>query len=89
MATKTKPKSSSASKAKEIDFEKALSDLEDLVAKMESGDLSLEDSLKAFEDGVKLTRDCQSRLASAEQRVKLLMEQQGELVEADFDEDDL
>ncbi|MGI1679757.1 MAG: exodeoxyribonuclease VII small subunit [Cellvibrionaceae bacterium] len=86
---KTTTKSASASSGKEIDFEKALSNLETLVTKMESGDLSLEESLRAFEEGVKLTRDCQSRLASAEQRVKVLMEQQGELVEADFDEGDL
>jgi len=90
MATKSENKVKTAtSKTKEIDFEKALSELETLVTKMESGDLSLEESLKAFEDGVKLTRDCQSRLASAEQRVKVLMEQQGELITADFDEDDL
>ncbi len=92
MATKSETKGKTAtskSKSKEIDFEKALSELEVLVAKMESGDLSLEESLKAFEDGVKLTRDCQSRLASAEQRVKVLMEKQGELITADFDGDDL
>lgn len=78
-----------AKKTKTVDFEKALAELESLVTKMESGDLSLEESMKAFEDGVKLTRECQAKLASAEQRVKVLMEQQGELVEADFDEDDL
>lgn len=76
-------------KSKDINFEKALSELEALVSKMENGDLSLEESLKAFEQGVKLTRDCQTRLTEAEQRVQMLMEEQGELVVTEFDEDEL
>jgi len=55
-----------------IDFETALAELEELVDRMEAGDLSLEDSLKAFERGVKLTRHCQSALRSAELKVKKL-----------------
>ncbi len=54
------------------DFETALADLETLVQRMESGELSLEDSLQEFERGVKLTRLCQEALKAAEQRVKLL-----------------
>lgn len=54
------------------DFETALADLEILVQRMESGELSLEDSLQEFERGVKLTRLCQEALKAAEQRVKLL-----------------
>lgn len=54
------------------DFETALSELEALVQRMEGGELSLEDSLKEFERGVKLTRFCQEALKVAEQRVKLL-----------------
>ena len=73
---------------KQLDFEQALTQLEELVNKMEGGDLSLEESLQAFEQGVKLTRDAQAKLDAAEQRVKVLMEEQGELVEADFDPDD-
>jgi exodeoxyribonuclease VII small subunit len=71
-----------------MDFEQALGQLEELVNKMEAGDLSLEDSLQAFEAGVKLTREAQARLNTAEQRVKILMEEQGQLVEADFDDED-
>ncbi len=56
-----------------IDFEKALSELTALVEKMEKSNISLEDSLKAFEQGVKLTRQCQSALQEAEQKVKLLV----------------
>lgn len=55
------------------DFEKALSELEELVRKLEQGELSLEQSLAAFERGVKLTRECQTALRSAEQRVQQLM----------------
>ncbi len=70
--------------AKSPNFEKSLEQLESLVAKMESGELSLEESLKAFEEGVKLSRDCQTRLTEAEQRVQILIDQQA----VDFDEDD-
>ena len=55
-------------------FEAALDELEALVHKMESGELSLEDSLAAFERGVKLTRHCQAALKSAELKVKVLTE---------------
>jgi exodeoxyribonuclease VII small subunit len=55
-----------------IDFEKALAELEQLVDRMEAGDMSLDDSLKAFERGVKLTRHCQSALRTAELKVKKL-----------------
>ena len=74
-----------AARKKSIDFEKALAELETLVATMEKGDMSLEESLKAFETGIKLTRDCQARLSEAEQKVEILIEQQGELQLADFD----
>lgn len=56
-----------------MDFEKKLSRLEEIVTKMEAGDLSLEDSLKFFEEGVRLSRECNSQLAQAEQKVKLLL----------------
>ncbi len=72
------------------DFETALDQLEELVEDMENGDLSLEDSLKAFEQGIKLTRDCQTALAQAEQKVQLLIEENGKLrAEAIDDEDEL
>lgn len=72
---------------KSIDFEQALTELEALVSKMEAGDLSLEQSLKAFEEGVKLTRECQTRLAEAEQRVQKLMEEDGKLSIVDFEDE--
>ena len=59
-------------KETEIDFEKALAELEQLVETMEKGDLTLEESLKQFERGVTLTRACQRALAEAEQKVRVL-----------------
>jgi len=66
-----------AVKKKAVDFEQSLNSLEALVNKMESGELSLEESLKAFETGIQLTRECQARLTAAEQQVQKLVEQQG------------
>ncbi|MGB1221266.1 MAG: exodeoxyribonuclease VII small subunit [Alcanivoracaceae bacterium] len=63
-----------ARKAAPLNLEKSLDSLESLVEQMESGDLSLEDALKAFEQGVKLTRECQQALKAAEQKVRILME---------------
>ena len=55
-------------------FEDAIQQLEQLVEAMESGDMSLDDSLQAFEKGIKLTRTCQQSLDEAEQKVKILLE---------------
>ncbi|HET8705171.1 MAG TPA: exodeoxyribonuclease VII small subunit [Pseudomonadales bacterium] len=68
-----------------VDFEASLKALEEIVSKMESGDLSLEDSLNAFEQGVKLSRDCQSALEQAEQRVTQLIEKNGKIESQPFD----
>lgn len=73
------------SKTDSFDFENALENLEELVTSMEEGDLSLEDSLKAFEKGIKLTRECQSALKAAEQKVQVLIGDQGETEDVDFD----
>jgi exodeoxyribonuclease VII small subunit len=69
---------------KTVDFEKALNQLEELVTRMEEGELSLEDSLNAFEKGIKLTRECQTALDEAEQKVQLLIEENGELKSTAF-----
>jgi exodeoxyribonuclease VII small subunit len=76
-----------ARKKAALDFEQSLTDLQNLVERLENGELSLEDSLAAFEQGVRLTRDCQAALAQAEQKVQILMERDGELEEAPFDAD--
>jgi exodeoxyribonuclease VII small subunit len=75
-------------KKKNIDFEQSLSSLEGLVQRMEQGDMSLEESLKAFETGIALTRECQARLAAAEQQVSRLIESQGNLSLEAFDVDE-
>ncbi len=63
---------------KTFDFEASLGRLEELVTAMEDGDLSLEESLKAFETGIRLTRECQTALQRAEQKVQILMSDDGE-----------
>ncbi|MDR8017068.1 exodeoxyribonuclease VII small subunit [Ectopseudomonas guguanensis] len=69
------------------DFEHSLAELQTLVERLESGELSLEDSLTAFEQGIGLTRECQAALAQAEQKVQILLERDGELQPAPFDAD--
>lgn len=70
-------------------FEQKLKRLEEIVKKMEVGELELEDSLKLFEEGVKLTKECQGHLSQAEQKVKLLVgvDEKGNAVTQDFKSD--
>lgn len=56
-----------------MDFEKKLTRLEEIVQEMEKGELTLENSLKLFEEGVKLSRECQTELTKAEAQVKKLI----------------
>jgi len=63
---------------KAVRFEESLAELEQLVERMEQGNLPLEDSLKLFERGVQLTRSCQKALKDAEQKVRILVEDNGE-----------
>ena len=58
-----------------FNFNKGLLELENIISKMESGELSLEDSLKNFEEGVKIHRKCHTALMDAEQRINILTEQ--------------
>ena len=71
-------------RSKKVDFEQSLARLEALVEQLEEGELSLEDSLKAFQEGVKLTRECQKALSEAEQKVHLLSEEDGEVLRKAF-----
>ena len=70
------------------DFESALSELEKIVEKMESGEQSLEEALASFQRGIELTRTCQQGLKEAEQRVEKLIADQGEVRIAPFHEDE-
>jgi exodeoxyribonuclease VII small subunit len=74
--------------APKIDFESAMRDLEQLVERLEQGDLPLEESLAAFERGVMLTRSCQGALKEAEQKVEILLRKAGEPAIEDFDAED-
>lgn len=71
------PRAKPAAAAEPIDFERAMAELEQLVEKLEKGDLPLEESLAAFERGVALTRTCQASLRQAEQKVEMLLQQPG------------
>jgi exodeoxyribonuclease VII small subunit len=73
-----------AAKQEMPDFETAMRDLEELVERLEHGDLPLEESLAAFERGVMLTRACQSALKDAEQKVEILLKKAGETAVEDF-----
>ena len=74
---------------KKVDLEKSLAELEDLVEELESGDLPLEKAMKKFEEGIKLTRGCQTALKEAEQKVEILLKSAGgeSLEEFEADED--
>jgi len=73
-------------KTEDIKFEDALSKLEGIVEKLENGDLSLEESLEAFEEGIKLSRICSKRLNEAERKIEILTKgNDGELQVEDFD----
>ncbi len=73
-----------SSKKPPFDFEQSLDQLQSTVQQLESGDLSLEDALRAFETGISLTRDCQQALNQAQQRITMLLEQNGQLQEVDL-----
>lgn len=65
------------SNRKNINLEKSLADLEALVEELESGDLPLDKAMKKFEEGIKLTRNCQAALKDAEQKVEILLQSTG------------
>lgn len=65
-------------KDKKQSFEKTLGELEKTVKQLEGGDLSLEDSLLAFEKGVKFARNCQTYLSEAEKKIQILTQKSGE-----------
>jgi exodeoxyribonuclease VII small subunit len=73
---------------KPVDFEAAMRDLEEIVERLEHGDLPLEESLKAFERGIMLTRNCQTALKDAEQKVEILLKKAGEARVEDFEPDE-
>ncbi|HNX90862.1 MAG TPA: exodeoxyribonuclease VII small subunit [Candidatus Omnitrophota bacterium] len=74
---------------KDMDFEKALEKLEKTVEELESGEVSLDMSLKKYEEGIKLVRLCQKKLNEAKQRVELLMkDEKGRFSKMDFEDEE-
>jgi exodeoxyribonuclease VII small subunit len=71
-------------KSRVNEFEKSLAELEALVERMESGELSLEDSMKQFERGIQLARACQLQLKQAELKVQQLVQKNGDAKLEDF-----
>ena len=72
--------------AEKFNFNKGLLNLEEIISKMESGDLSLEESLKYFEEGVKIHRQCHTALSDAEHRISVLSESDNYNEEKSFED---
>lgn len=73
-------------KARTIDFEQALGELEAVVERLEHGELPLEDALRQFERGIELARNCQAALKQAEQKVEILLQKTPDAAPDSFDE---
>lgn len=72
---------------KEEKFEDKIIKLEEIVAELEKGNLSLDDSVKKFEEGIKISKECNEILESAEKKILILLEQDGEIKEEKFEVD--
>ena len=70
--------------AENINFEKALGELEEIVKKLEGGNISLDEMLKYFEQGTKLVADCNKVLDDTETKLNILMKKNGEISKQDF-----
>ncbi len=75
----------SRNESEEFNFEAKLGELEQLVTRMEEGELGLEESLQTFEQGVKLVKQCQQALAQAEQKIRVLVSADGETKDLKLD----
>jgi exodeoxyribonuclease VII small subunit len=71
--------------AEAIDFEKSLKRLEKIVGELEQGDISLDDALKRYEEGIELARGCSKMLKEAKTRVEKLMKKEGSLTVEQFE----
>jgi exodeoxyribonuclease VII small subunit len=82
---RTKPEQNS------VDFESSMAELQTIAKALEDDNMSLEDAMKAFERGIKITREAQITLSKAEQRVQLLLEEDGQPASSELPvtEDDL
>ena len=74
-----------SAKKDEKNFEELLDKLEEITTKLEKEQLSLDDSVKLFEEGMKISKECNSKLEDAEKRITVLIEENNELKEEDFE----
>lgn len=70
--------------AKEQDFEEMLEDLEKIVQSLEQDDLKLDESIAKFEEGMKLTKKCNTKLEEAEKKITVLLSENGKVKEENF-----
>jgi exodeoxyribonuclease VII small subunit len=68
----------------EIGFEQAMEQLEMIVMKLETGDLPLEQAIELFQEGIRLSRICSSKLESVERKIEILLEEEGQLIKKPF-----
>lgn len=68
----------------EKNFEQSMQDLEKIVTELEKGDLNLDESVKKFEEGMKIAKQCNNMLEEAEKKITILLEKDGEIEEKDF-----
>ena len=71
--------------AKELTFEETMQQLQEIVTELEKGTLNLDDSVKKFEEGVKLSKKCNSILENAEKKINILIKKDDQIVEEQFD----
>ena len=73
----------------ETNFEKTMEELEKITMELEKGDLNLDDSVKKFEEGMELSKNANKILEEAEKRITILIENNGEIQEENFNTDSL
>lgn len=69
---------------KEVNFEESMENLEKIVEELEKGDLNLDDSIKKFEEGMKISKQCNEYLENAEKKITVLINESGNVTEEDF-----
>lgn len=75
-------------KKKFVDFETAMTRLQEVTSQLESGDAKLEEAIQLYTEGLEIVKFCDEKLAEAEKKIKMITEQNGQLVETDFGDKD-
>lgn len=73
--------------AKQQNFEESIKKLEEIVIELEKGELNLDDSVAKFEEGMKISKECNNMLEKAEKKITILLENNGEIQEENFQAD--